>query len=592
VLNSQPVSRIALPGETVRFDVNAVGSQPLSFHWLKNGTNLTDAGNITGSLTNELTIANVSSFDAGTYSVSVTNAYGSATSTGAVLTIIPVTSTNVSFATIYSFTGESDGAQPNGMVRATNGSFYGTTQTGGANEYGTIFQLAPGSTVTPLYSFTGGIDGGNPQSPLTLGSDGNLYGTAFDGGSSGYGTVFRTGPNGQPTTLVSLDKPVGALPYARVVQASDGNFYGAGYQGGNFGFPGTIFKMATNGSLAALYSFSGGNDGAYPYAAPVQGLDGAFYGTTFKGGASDLGAIYRLTITGNPTTLASFARTNGSFPYAGLTLGDDGNLYGVASSGGAYTNGSIVRVTPTGLLTNLYSFTGGSDGSTPVGTLLLANDGNFYGTTAYGGSYGNGTLFMVTPGGVLTILAQFDGVGGANPLAPLVQDIDGTFYGTTQNGGAADQGTIYRFSVSGPPQITSQPANQTVYAGANVVMSVAVSGSQPMFYQWQQHGTNVVNGGNVSGATSRTLTFSNATLANSGTYSVVVGNGLGLLTSSEGTLTVISSPPFFTLQPASQTVSPGTIVTFNSSALGNLPLTYRWLKNGTNLVDGGNLSGT
>jgi uncharacterized repeat protein (TIGR03803 family) len=592
IITSQPASQTTLPGETVRFDVGAIGSEPFTFRWQKNGTNLADTGNFSGSGTSELVIANVAAINAGTYSVLVSNAYGWTSTTGAVLTLLSVAATNVSFATVYSFTGGSDGAQPNGIARGTNGSFYGTAQNGGANDYGTIFQMMPGGTVTPLYSFTGGGDGGNPQAPLTLATDGNLYGTTFDGGTSGYGTVFRAGPNGQPTTLVSLDKPGGALPYAGVVQGSDGNFYGAGYQGGSYGLPGTIFQMTPSGTLTPTYSFSGGNDGAFPYAGVVQGLDGAFYGTTFKGGASGNGVVFRLTTNGNQTILASLAWTNGAYPYAGLTLGDDGGFYGVASSGGAYTNGTVFRVTAAGMLTNLYSFSGGSDGGTPVGTLLLGNDGNFYGTTAYGGNYGDGTLFMLSPGGALTTLAQFDGAGGANPMAPLAQDVEGTFYGTTENGGANGQGAIYRFSVNGAPQITSQPASQAVYSGARVAISVAVSGSQPMFYQWRRSGTNIVDGGSVSGSTSRTLIFSNATPANSGSYSVVIGNGLGLATSAEGILTVLNSAPFFTVQPVSQTVSPGAFVTFNSMALGSLPFTYQWQRNGTNVIDGGSFSGT
>src|SRR5262249_51276607 len=154
------------------------------------------------------------------------------------------------------------------------------------------------------------------------------------------------------------------------------------------------------------------------------------------------------------------------------------------------------------------SFTGGSDGSYPAAALLLATDGNLYGTTAYGGDYGAGTLFRLTPSGDLTTLVAFNGYAGANPQAALVEDADGTLLGTTQNGGASDAGVIFRLGFSGPLQITGQPTSQTVFGGDDVVFSVAVSGSPPFTYQWQRNGTNLLDGGNVSGSTQRVLTLS------------------------------------------------------------------------------------
>ena len=140
---------------------------------------------------------------------------------------------------------------------------------------------------------------------------------------------------------------------------------------------------------------------------------------------------------------------------------------------------TVFRMTPAGVLTNLYSFGGGADGSYPAAALLLGSDGNFYGTTAYGGAYGDGTVFRMTPDGTLTTLVAFDGYAGANPQAALIEDADGSLLGTTQNGGANDEGVIFRLSFSGPPQITGQPASQSVYVGDNVVLSVAVVGASP-----------------------------------------------------------------------------------------------------------------
>ena len=208
--------------------------------------------------------------------------------------------------------------------------------------------------------------------------------------------------------------------------------------------------MTTNGAYYLLCSLSNRSDGIFPCAGVVQGSDGDFYGTTYRGGALDFGTIFRTTSNGVLTTLFSFNDTNGSFPYAGLRQAADGNFYGATSSGGSYSNGTIFRITPSGAFSNLYSFTGGSDGRGPAAKLLEGADGNFFGTTAYGGSYGFGTAFRINPNGLVTTLAQFDGFNGANPQAPLMQATDGNFYGTTQNGGANGKGVVFRLSQRGP----------------------------------------------------------------------------------------------------------------------------------------------
>ena len=133
-----------LAGQTVTFTVAAVGNQPLSYLWQRNGTNLSDGGNISGSATSSLTLHSASLADAGTYSVVVGNADGVAASSGAVLTVTAITAPGTTLTTLYSFTGGNDGGNPNGLLRVANGSFYGTTQNGGTNLAGTVFQMTRG----------------------------------------------------------------------------------------------------------------------------------------------------------------------------------------------------------------------------------------------------------------------------------------------------------------------------------------------------------------------------------------------------------------------------------------------------------------
>jgi uncharacterized repeat protein (TIGR03803 family) len=571
--------------------VTAVGSQPLLYRWQENGTNLSDGGNLSGSATSILTVTNVTSTNAGTYAVTVTNALGFASSTGAVLTVVPVAAPGISLTTVYSFGGGNDGANPNALVQGTNGNLYGTTQNGGTNSSGTVFRMANNGTPATIYSFTRVNDGAKPFAALAQGNDGNFYGSTYQGGTNDFGSLFKITDSGVLTTLRSLDYPDGILPYSPLIQSTDGNFYGTGYEGGSGTF-GTVFKLMPAGGFNALYSFAGGADGGFVYGGVLQSADGILYGTTYRGGALGFGTVFTMTTNGLLSTLFSFNNTNGAFPMAGLARGSDGNFYGTTSRGGNSTNGTIFKITPSGLFTSLYSFTGGSDGAVPSAALAEGNDGNFYGTTAYGGTYGVGTIFRVAPNGTFATLAQLDGLNGANPIATILQAADGSLYGTTQNGGASGRGTIFRLGViSAPPQITTQPASQSVFAGANVVFNVAVFGSQPLFFQWRKNGTNLTDGGNISGSATRALRLGNVATTNAGAYSVVVSNSLDSVTSADAFLQVTSSPPFIVSQPTNQTLTPGGSAAFTVVAFGNLPLAYQWQKNGANLTDTGNISG-
>ncbi|HOC54384.1 MAG TPA: immunoglobulin domain-containing protein [Verrucomicrobiota bacterium] len=595
-ITAQPTSQTVMAGQTVTFTVTAVGDQPLFYLWQRNGNALSDGGNISGAASSALTIHSPSLADAATYSVTVGNADGLATSSGAVLTVIPITAPATTLTTVYSFTGGADGANPNALVRAANGSFYGTAQCGGTDFAGTVFQLSPSGSVTPLYSFTGGDDGATPCAALAQGPDGNFYGTTFQGGTSDNGTVFRVTPSGVLSNLVSLNITNGSFPYSRLTLGADSDFYGTTYQGGVESIirvfnqdwyvkPGTVFRVSADGTFDRLYPFTDGLDGGFPAAGLWRGDDGYFYGSTYNGGANGYGTIFQITASGVLKSLASFNRTNGAFPLAELVQDPAGDFYGTTSAGGAWDHGTVFRMSPAGVIYTLYSFGGGSDGSYPAAALLLARDGNFYGSTAYGGDYGYGTVFRITPGGILTTLVAFDDFAGANPQAVLTEDADGSLLGTTQNGGEDDAGVIFRLSFSGPPQITAQPSSRTVYVGDDVVLSVAVSGAPDFSYQWQK------NGSNLPGSTERVLALTAVTATDVGTYFVTVSNSEGSTNSSGAILTVLSSPPVITMAPTNLAPAACTTVSFNAAAEGNKPLSYQWRKNGTNVLDSCNVSG-
>jgi uncharacterized repeat protein (TIGR03803 family) len=381
---------------------------------------------------------------------------------------------------LYSFTAldvngfNNDGAQPfSGLVQASDGNLYGTASDGGANGNGTVFRITTSGVLTPLYSFTAvdlngyNNDGANPWAGLMQANDGNLYGMASDGGADSDGTVFRITTNGAFTPLHSfIYDSDGGDPLGGLVQASDGNLYGTAEHGGtNIERDGTVFRFTTTGVFTPLYSFTDGYDGGEPYGALVQANDGNLYGTTTDGGTNGQGAVFRITTAGVFTPLYSFTGGNdGANPFGSLVQASDGNLYGTTSyAGGPDHAGTIFRITTHGILTTLYSFTDDNDGAYPYGGLVQANDGNLYGMASVGGADNDGTVFRITTNGVFTPLYSFTGGNdGAQPQAGLVQANDGNLYGTTEAGGASGNGTVFEFTVSPPPLNILSAGNQIV----------------------------------------------------------------------------------------------------------------------------------
>jgi uncharacterized repeat protein (TIGR03803 family) len=368
----------------------------------------------------------------------------------------------ITLQTLYNFNGSGDGIEPLGtLVLSTNGYLYGTTYGGGVSGAGTVFAVTPQGTLTPLYSFSGAADGAQPRGALVQGSDGKFYGTTYSGGlASNAGTVFSISATGTLATVYRFGGGGdGAHPSGGLVQGGDGNFYGTTY-GGGLKALGTVFSVNSSGSLTTLYDFSGGVDGANPEAGLVAGPGNRFYGTTSGGGSFGLGTVFKISTGGVLNPLYSFAGADdGANPAAGLVLGNNNNLFGTTLNGGANSNGAVFTITATGTLTPLYNFGGGDDGGSPMAELVRGDDGNFYGTTSGGGLSGAGTIFKMTPGGALTTLLSFTGGDGANPQTGLVVGSLTNFYGTTISGGKDDAGTV--FSLLEPCAYSLSPSHVT-----------------------------------------------------------------------------------------------------------------------------------
>jgi uncharacterized repeat protein (TIGR03803 family) len=367
--------------------------------------------------------------------------------------------------TVYSFCSQSyctDGAYPLGrLVQATDGNFYGTTFGGDAN-VGTVYKLTPGGALTVLHTFTGAFDGSQPYAGVIQARDGNFYGVDSFGGEGPLGqyydcgAVFKVAPNGTTTSLhvfVGYPSPDGCNPWPTMVQASDGNFYGTTYGGGTSNV-GAVFRITPGGSVTTLHSFTGQSDGAYPIGGLVQASDGNLYGTTTASGAGREGTVFKITLGGTLTTVHSFngTGTDGASPSGGLVQASDGNFYGTTTDGGSFAEGTVFKMTPSGTLTTVHSFNA-TDGRFPYGTLVQGSDGDFYGTTYQGGGATDyGTVFAITPSGTLTTLHVFTGADGLYPYAGLIQATNGNFYGTTKQGGTNNDGTVFRLQV--PPTLT------------------------------------------------------------------------------------------------------------------------------------------
>src|SRR5208283_467338 len=259
-------------------------------------------------------------------------------------------------------------------------------------------------------------------------------------------------------------------------------------RGGTDGY-GMVFKISAGGALLEVYSFAGGSGGANPQAMLAQGTDSDFYGTTYSGGTNDVGTVFKISASGMLIDLYSFTGgEDGANPASALVEGKDGNFYGTTSYGGAYGSGNVFELNPDGAETNLYSFTGGDDGDLPVARLVQGNDGYFYGTTSYGGRFGNGTVFKINGGGAFTSLYEFGEVinafygpeDGAYPQAGLVQGGDGYFYGTTAYGGTYDNGTVFKVGSQGG--LTSLDSFTGVYGDGANANNDLVEGSDGFLY--------------------------------------------------------------------------------------------------------------
>jgi uncharacterized repeat protein (TIGR03803 family) len=367
------------------------------------------------------------------------------------------------YTVIYSFQcGPNDGQYPEGnLIADPAGNLYGTTQFGGSSATsetygdGTVFELSPEGTEAILHNFLGSPgDGSQPVAGLVRDAAGDLFGTTYQGGTIGYGTVFEIPAGGVETLLHSFaNEGDDGFPQGSLLLDSNGNLYGttAGLESASDA--GTVFNLAANGKITELHSFPAfAGDGENPVANLIRDSAGNLYGVTEGGGALGFGTVFEVSKGKTETVLYSFeGGSDGEDPRAGLARDPEGNLYGTTDLGGGNDNcfsgilgcGTVFKVTPGGQETVLYAFTGKADGGIPDSDLVLDPKGNLYGTAGAGG-LGSGVVFELTSTGKEKVLHSFTGYPDDGSAPGGLLRVGNYFYGTTYMGGTYDCGTVYK----------------------------------------------------------------------------------------------------------------------------------------------------
>jgi uncharacterized repeat protein (TIGR03803 family) len=477
-----------------------------------------------------------------------TTLFGGAHNEGTVFRISPDGS---GYSVLRSFASSGDDGQtPRGrLIRGSDGGLYGTTASGGSAGAGTVFKLTLNdSNCTVLHDFgSTTADGQRPLGGLLEALDGALYGTTSEGGDNGVGTVFKLTRDGSSYLVLHSFSaaPDANLPSGTLTQGPDGKLYGVSGGGGSNDV-GTVFGLDTNGgSYSVLHHFSTNGTGGWgPVGGLALGRDGVLYGTTADGGSNTCGTVFRMGTDGSGYTVLRTFRTNnvdGRTPYAGLIQGVDGAFYGTTRFGGSTNAGTLFRLNSDGSgYAVIHAFgLSGSDGQEPFGELSQGTDGMWYGTTCYGGAFATptndsdmGTVFWCSPDGAnYRTVQSFGATGnnGRNPSAGLYQGPDGFLYGTAELGGDLNSGTVYALGLA--PVLIGQPQDRVVLLGGTAVFNVTAVGGA-LNYHW------LFNGAPLADAIGPDLTLAGVVRTNAGTYAVQVTNTVGSVLSSNGTLTV------------------------------------------------------
>ena len=325
--------------------------------------------------------------------------------------------------------------------------FYGVSHRGGTFDNGLIFKSnSDGSVNATVYEFNSIADGIHPVGRLLNQGDTLLYGACRSGGNFGGGVLFSYNKKtANYTVLHHFEKSTGERPYGGIYIVSN-KIFGTTYSGGADRF-GVLYEFdLVQNSYTVLEEFNGSGKGSRPFGGLIM-VNNKLYGTTYFGGANDLGTIFEFDLSNSSfSKKVDFSTTSGGSPKCGLTSASNGNLYGVCSAGGTNDFGTIFQYVPGATsVTKYYDFNWLSSGGYPKSSLMEATDGSLYGLTSDGGGGGNGTIFRFQPGAnTFSTLYHFETSTGKVGTSQLVED-NGLLYGTSSAGGIGKSGTLFSY---------------------------------------------------------------------------------------------------------------------------------------------------
>jgi alpha-tubulin suppressor-like RCC1 family protein len=570
VLTAPFVNQVGMVFNNTTLALSVTGTPALYYQWQKNGTNLSDGGNISGSSGPALTITNSQLVDSGQYTAIVTNAYGALTNT-ATLTVVPIfdwgndvllppaDATNVVGIASAGIELSADFA-----LRA-DGSLIGW----GNDAYGIVDIPA---NATNIVSVTGG-----PEQTMAIRRDGTVVtwgggGTNVPDAATNVVAVAIQGYTGcmalrQDGSLVTWNGvPTPPANATNLIAIGAGFYQCLGVQqngtiiawGSNYYGEGAPPANATN-----VIAVSGGMNGAYPYSAALR-ADGTEIGFGYAPGLP-AAATNLVTIAAGNSHVMALRQDGTAFGYSGPTTT---NCIAIAVNGYGFHDVVLTqdpRVTmPPAII------------QSPLGAVIQTNQTFLLLSQAVGAMpmqsqwYLNGTPLAGQTNGWLLLPAIQTSQGGAYQII------------YTNNFGSATSSPAIVWT---PPAFTSPPATMVAF-GSNAIFSETLAGTSPFGYQWYFNGTPLSDGGFVSGSATASLIVSNFQSANLGNYTLAVTNLAGSVTSSPALLTIVN--PLVTTQPQGQSVLGGATVDFSVAATGQQPLAYQWEFDGTNILNATN----
>lgn len=494
--------------------------------------------------------------------------------------IFRIDPTNGNVEILHDFGASPGPRKPDSVAENASGKIMVTSQFGGLQNRGTIFECSRTGECEVVHEFSDGdLYSGNNF--LTPGSDGHVYGTRNTGGDNSAGSIFALDPDNNYQLLHSFDASVlrvPAYPYAALIESrfKPGTFYGT--LSGGWGIAGGVYEFdRINGTkFLAQFNFETG----IPRGRLVQTGDGSLYGvihdySNITGGYIELGGLFKVSPNGGGGRFRKLWSYEGQTPVAGMVERQEPEsgetfLYGTAPSGGEFYDGTIFKLNSAEELTVVHSFSG-EDGAEPRIEMALAGDGNIYGTTETGGLYGYGTIFALTSEDIVVTVHHFDHNNGAHPKGALYVGSDGNLYGTG-SGGPDGGGVVFRFNLA--PRVTLSEAVQILEGDATTISAAAEDPQgTAVSYDWDLDGDGQYDDGS---GPSVEYVADLPERDGPGGYSIAVRvtDESGVATIATTSVTVANVAPMVSISPETADAAPGSEISFDVTFIDPGPDTW------------------